>query len=188
MQTSSACCGARVCRRLNQRSCVTSWRMPASRTHVKCRMAQLAYRTWAREHSADVVTAAGRRLVYHNTLLPEPSLMMPASPLSHDNAHSSVISRQYLMPARWQMHLLFKLLSDRRITAMQRHIMCPRLCTRSTCECEAREGQFGGRYEDVDLGFFYILHGASSYSLALHYPPSLRCANKATCCCCSLVQ
>jgi hypothetical protein len=168
MQMSSARCGMRAGGRLNQRPLVPSWHVPVPRTHIQFgTMPQLVCCTLVRNRSAPVVTAAGRRLVYHNTLLPEPSLMMPASPLSHDNAHSSVISHQHLMPARWQMHMLFTLLADRRITAMQRHIVCPRLCTRSTCECEAREQQFGGRCEDVDLGFFYILMGASSPSFTL---------------------
>ena len=130
-------------------------------------MPQLVCCTLAHNRSAQTGTGAGRRLVYRSTLLPKPSLMMPASPLRPDNANSSVISRQHLLPARWQMHLLFKHLSDRRITAMQRHIMCPRLCTKSTCECEADEEQLGGCCEDVDLGFFHILMGASSHSLAL---------------------
>ena len=139
-------------------------------------MTNVEWRSWHVTHGRAITAhmsaprrqapGAGLPPCYHSVLLPAPSQMMPASPLRrHENAHSSVISRQHLMPARWQMHLLFiKLLSDRRITAMQRHIVCPRLCTRSNCECEAREQQFGGRYEDVDLGFFYILMGASSPS------------------------
>jgi hypothetical protein len=169
---SSAYCGTRAGICLNRRSIVHSWRVPASRICVKIGMPQLACRTCVRDRSAHAVTAAGRHLVYHNILTPAPSQWMPASPAMYDNDHSSaVISRQNLMPERWQMNMLFKMLSDRRITGLQRDMVCPRLCTRSTCKCAALEAQLGGRCEDVDLGFFYILAGASSHSLTMHCSP-----------------